>query len=157
MGDYKRYYKIGSRWDLTGAPQNCIAHIFDRYQAIFLGEDKIKANPRFKEDVFIDEIIAIADGEKLVGIAIVKSSFKTLKEMNIHDKLKMDHGNFIHIKYENEKEHPSWAKGYKAKVVLFKDEDDKIKYNQGAFHAIDSVEAIKHIDEMIKKYNIIIK
>ena len=150
MGDYKKYYKIGSRWDGIGLPQNCIAHIFDRYQAIFLGEDKVNDNSNFKTDLNIDDLFVIADGITLVGVAIIKSDFMKLKEMNIHDKLKMDHGDFIH------KDNLDWAQGYKAKVVLF-NENDKMEYSRNrVFHGINNADTIKHIDKMMKKYNIII-
>lgn len=61
-------WKIGSRWNEYGNPNASILDVFRRNQIVFVGDN---CKFKLKEQVKKNDIIAIADGIKIISIAIV--------------------------------------------------------------------------------------
>ena len=113
------YFKIGCRWDKKGKKGTNIEKVFEEYKAIFIGTDR--PGVKLLNKVKINDRIVITDGYKIVGVAIINSDKKYLKDMNI--KTPVDFKSFEHQK------HLDTAIGFDETLVkLFTDDKDCLIY-----------------------------
>ena len=174
------YFKIGCRWDAKGEDHNHMQGVFQKYQAIFIDQKTYDYPLNCMNKAKPDDRVAIADGKKIVGVAIIKSYEMSLNQMNIPKEIQEeDPHKFEHHKHANYQQYNvENALGFRALVMLFKETSDNVDYeeiiddgaiksttnpdkidygNIGAFrHVADSNLIIRnHIDAMCKKYNML--
>ena len=69
-------WKVGSRWSENGAQESTIADIFERYNVVFS-----------YTEAFLDtrpgDLVAIADGERVIAVGIILSPAMSVNQLNI--------------------------------------------------------------------------
>ena len=149
------YFKVGCRWSPEGRKETNIEDVFQKYQAIFIDKKRDNGSLNCMHRANKGDRVAIADGKKIIGVAIITSDKMSLKDMAIPSKKQFnEQGKFSH------KEHILLDNvfGFKASVMLFKKTsdkiiDDEIDYgNIGAFRHVVKQDVRDHIDAMCKKY-----
>jgi len=71
-------WKIGSRWNATGAPGNSVLGVFNRHQIVFVGSDQ----DHFAR-IQMGDLLAITDGALVVAIGEATSLPQAITEMSI--------------------------------------------------------------------------
>jgi len=75
------YWKVGSRWHANGDKKNNVLDVFLQNSLVFVKERNTYG--RFLREVRIGDVIAIADGFKIVASGIVVSTPSYLRQFSL--------------------------------------------------------------------------
>ncbi len=77
-------WKVGSRWNETGAPGNSVLTLFERHGVVFTGSSR-----RLFERIKPGDLLAITDGTRVMAIGRVTSSPMAITKFDFHGDLEM--------------------------------------------------------------------
>lgn len=129
-------WKIASRWSEDGNVESSILDIFRKYGVVFAGRNQEK----IRENVKINDLIAISDGILVVAIGKVLDIPKPLTSFKFEEE-DIDSERFH---YED------WVVGFKVKIFDLK-EIDQFNYRMGTFHGAG--QSSNRIMDLYENYN----
>ncbi len=130
-------WKIATRWSDKGHYSSSIIDLFRKYNVLFAGREQ----DYIKRAVKPNDIIAIADGIKIVSIGKVIDKPKVITEFPF-DNADINSGRF---------DYEDWVIGFKVNMFELKKED-WFSYRQGTFHRVHG-RYKNRIKSLFDKYN----
>ncbi len=138
-----RVWKVGSRWSEWGDPNTSVKDIFVNNNIFFVGSKA--ARDRVSKEVKIGDIVALADGIRIVAIGLVESSPRNLSHYNINDKIEHLHNDIRETLSEG------WAMAVRTRFYPLSKED-QFEYTHREFIEVVSEDYKKKVINLYGKY-----
>ncbi len=119
-------WKVGSRWNEYGDPRFSIKEIFLEHNIFIVGGDKARKRVL---NVKPKDIVALADGIRVVAVGKVESKATELSKYNLGDKIDNYHET-IQTSFNE-----GWPMAVRTRFYRL-NVNDQFSYNQGEFHKV---------------------